>query len=164
MSHHKKIQGHGDLGNMIMITMKRKLSYLPLVMATALVTSLANSSALASETPKYVVEDGKADKATFNGYRRFHGTCHACHGQDAMGSSFAPSLVESLKSLSWPDFEETVTEGRQATDASGAASAMPAFGEDPNVMKHLDDIFRYLTARADGVLDAGRPPKIKVKK
>ena len=53
------------------------------------------------EVPQYVVEDGMVDKATFNGYRRFHGICHTCHGQDAMGSTFAPSLVESLKDITY---------------------------------------------------------------
>ncbi|MBX2885645.1 MAG: cytochrome c [Granulosicoccus sp.] len=138
------------------------LTVLPLVLASVLVSPVVLASDV--EEPKYVSEDGKVDKPTFNGYRRFHGTCHACHGQDAMGGSFAPSLVESLKTLSYEDFKTTVIEGRQATNASGATSAMPAFGQDPNITKHLDDIFRYLTARADGVLDPGRPAKIKVKK
>lgn len=113
-----------------------------------------------SAVPEYVVEEGLVDKGTYNGYRRFHGTCHACHGQDAMGSSFAPSLVESLQNLEYDIFVETVTNGRQGTDASGAASAMPAFSNDPNVMKHLDDIYRYLKARSDGVLNPGRPKKL----
>ena len=118
------------------------------------------TEATAAEISKYVVEDGKVDKGTYNGYRRFHGTCHACHGQDAMGSSFAPALVESLKTLDYGTFKKTVMEGRQSTTSSGTASAMPAFAKDPNVSKHLDDIYRYLTARADGVLPPGRPKKL----
>lgn len=118
--------------------------------------SLASDSA---EAPQYVVQDGKADKGTFNGYRRFHGTCHACHGQDAAGGSFAPSLVESLKTIDYDTFKTVVMEGRQSTTA-GAVSAMPAFSTDPNVTKHLDDIYRYLKARSDGVLGTGRPKKI----
>ncbi len=123
------------------------------------------NSGIAAETPadqipKYVVEDGKVDKATYNGYRRFHGTCHACHGQDALGGSFAPALATSLKTVDYDTFVKTVNEGRQATTATGAVSAMPSFGQDPNITKHLDDIYRYLTARADGVLPPGRPKKI----
>lgn len=112
------------------------------------------------EAPQYVVENGKVDKATFNGYRRFHGTCHACHGQDAMGSSFAPALNESLKTMDYATFKKTVYEGRQSNDASGAVNAMPAFSNDKNVTKHLDDIYRYLTARAADVLPPGRPEKL----
>jgi len=118
----------------------------------------------ASDAPMYVVQDGQVDKATFNGYRRFHGTCHACHGQDAMGGSFAPALTESLKTIDYESFVTVVMEGRQATDATGAVSAMPAFAEDPNITKHLDDIYRYVSARADGALGPGRPPKLPKKK
>jgi mono/diheme cytochrome c family protein len=110
--------------------------------------------------PEYVVEAGKVDKGTYNGYRRFHGTCHACHGQDAMGSSFAPSLVDSLQALSYEEFKATVLEGRQSQSAAGGVNAMPAFANDKNVTKHLDDIYRYLSARAAGVLDPGRPERL----
>ena len=135
--------------------------YLPLAVFTLAITNLGFASeTLAGEVPKYTVKDGKVDKGTYNGYRRFHGTCHACHGQDAMGSSFAPSLVESLKTVDYETFVKTVMEGRQVTDATGAVRAMPSFGNDPNVTKHLDDIYRYLSARSDGVLGPGRPKKI----
>jgi mono/diheme cytochrome c family protein len=112
-----------------------------------------------AEEPKYEIADGKVDKGTFNGWRRFHSTCHACHGQDALGSSFAPNLIDSLKTIDYATFVETVTKGRQVTGASGAAAAMPAFGEDPNIMKHIDDLYRFLTARASGGLPPGRPKK-----
>ena len=77
-----------------------------------------------------------------------------------MGSSFAPALTESLKSVDYDTFKKTVLEGRQSTTATGAVSAMPPFAQDPNVTKHLDDIYRYLTARADGAIGPGRPKKI----
>ena len=135
--------------------------YLPLaVVALAFVNFNIAGDSLAAEVPEYTVKDGKVDKGTYNGYRRFHGTCHACHGQDALGGSFAPALIESLKTVDYDTFVKTVTEGRQVTDAAGAVKAMPAFGQDPNITKHLDDIYRYLKARADGVLAPGRPKKI----
>ena len=126
--------------------------------------SVGGVNASDTDVPEYVVEEGLVDKATYNGYRRFHGTCHACHGQDAMGGSFAPSLVESMKSLDYPSFIDTVTNGRQTTNSTGAVSAMPSFGHDPNVMKHIDDIYRYVKARSDGALDPGRPKKMPKKK
>lgn len=138
----------------------------------ALVGGVAVSTAIASETteqqpenaePLYEVVEGKVDKGTYNGFRRFHGTCHACHGQDALGSSFAPSLVDSLKSIDYETFKTTVLEGRQSKDASGGVSAMPAFQADNNIKKHLDDIYRYLKARSDGALGPGRPQKQKKK-
>ena len=127
------------------------------VPATA--TNVAVSDA-PQDGPQYVVVDGKVDKATYNGYRRFHGTCHACHGQDAAGGSFAPSLVESLKSIDYAMFTKTVLEGRQTTSSGGGTNAMPAFANDPNITKYLDDIYAYVKARSDGVLGTGRPPKL----
>lgn len=134
-------------------------------LALALATLAAFNPGFAAETateniPRYVVKDGMVDKATYNGYRRFHATCHVCHGPDALGSSFAPALTTSLKTIDYDSFVKTVREGRQSTNASGEVAAMPAFSVDPNVTKHLDDIYRYLTARADGVLAPGRPKKI----
>ena len=112
------------------------------------------------EEPQYVVEDGMVDKSTFNGYRRFHGICHTCHGQDAMGSTFAPSLVDSLKDVTYEKFKATLIEGRTITNSDGSISAMPSFEENVDVMKYQDDIYKFLKARADGVLAPGRPKKI----
>ena len=112
------------------------------------------------EVPQYVVEDGLVDKATFNGYRRFHGICHTCHGQDAMGSTFAPSLVDSLKDVTYEDYKATLIEGRTVTNSDGSISAMPSMADNVDVMKHQDDIYRYLKARSEGVLDPGRPKKL----
>lgn len=140
----------------------RKLFAVPTaaVCLLGLFTALATvSSPLAEETP-YTVEDGKVDKGTYNGYRRFHGVCHTCHGQDAMGSTIAPSLVNSMKSLSYEEFKTTVMEGRAATTATGAASEMPSFEENKDVMKYLDDIYSYLKARSDGALGPGRPERL----
>lgn len=119
----------------------------------------AVSGTSAEETP-YTVEDGKVDMGTYNGYRRFHGVCYTCHGQDAMGSTIAPSLVDSMKTLSYEEFKTTVTEGRAATTTTGAASEMPSFEENKDVMKYLDDIYSYLKARSDGALGPGRPERL----
>lgn len=109
--------------------------------------------------PAYTVKDGQVDKGTYNGYRRYHSVCHTCHGFDAAGSSFAPPLVDSLKRLSYDEFKEVVINGRQNQGATGDR-VMPSFGLDPNVALHLDDIYRYLKARADGALPGGRPQRL----
>lgn len=135
--------------------------FIPVILASFLLSPIGLA---ADDEPQYVVKDGLVDKGTYNGYRRFHGTCHACHGQDALGGSFAPSLVESLKTVDYAMFVKTVSEGRQVKNATGATSAMPAFSNDPNIMKHLDDIYRYVKGRSDGEIGTGRPKKIPKKK
>ena len=107
----------------------------------------------------YHVDGGKVDRGTYNGYRRYHSSCHVCHGPDGLGSSFAPALVDSLKSIDYVAFAEVVVNGRQAQGATGN-SVMPSFAFDPNVMEYMNDIYGYLKARADGVLERGRPQRL----
>ena len=55
--------------------------------------------------PTYkVAPDGTVDWYTYSGYRRYHSECHVCHGPDGMGSSYAPALKDSLKTMSYADF------------------------------------------------------------
>ena len=113
----------------------------------------------AEGTPTYqVAEDGTVDWFTYSGFRRYHSECHVCHGPDALGSSFAPALADSMKTLSYDDYLEVVVNGREIVSAS-EQQKMPAFGLNPNVMCYIDDIFVYLKARADGALGRGRPAK-----
>jgi mono/diheme cytochrome c family protein len=98
----------------------------------------------------YRIVDGKVDARTYNGFWRYHAVCVHCHGPDGMGSSFAPSLVTELPDIL--SFRRIVRDGR-----SSGASTMKGFSGDPNVAPYVDDIYAYLQARADGVLDRGRP-------
>jgi len=104
----------------------------------------------------YIIKDGVVDWYTYNGFRRYHSECHVCHGPDGLGSSFGPALTNSLKTMSYEDFAEVVINGR--TNVSTAKeNVMPAFGLNFNVACFVDDIYAYLKARSDGVLDRGRP-------
>jgi methanol metabolism-related c-type cytochrome len=111
----------------------------------------------ANGNPTYKIgPDGKVDWYTFSGYRRFNGACEVCHGFDGSGSSFAPDLTQSLKTIGYNDFQKIVVNGKQ--DVNTAQSlVMPAFGDNKNVMCYLDDIYVYLRARADGAQGPGRP-------
>jgi mono/diheme cytochrome c family protein len=70
------------------------------------------------EDKPYTVTDGKVDFGTYNGYRRYEAYCLRCHGPDGAGSSYAPALVDSLKTTSYEDFLETVVYGRKNVSAS----------------------------------------------
>ena len=114
--------------------------------------------ASAQEQKPYSIVDGKVDKGTYNGYRRYHAACHVCHGPDGLGSSYAPSLVDSLKTLSHDDFVSIVMGGRQNVRA-GQQSVMPAFGDVEDVAQYVEDIYAYLKARSDGAIGRGRPER-----
>jgi methanol metabolism-related c-type cytochrome len=106
-------------------------------------------------------KDYKVDWATWQGFRRYHDACHVCHGPNALGSTFAPALAESLKTMDYETFYGTVVGGRVANRA-GTTYVMPAFGEDKNIMCYLDDIYSYIKARSlnaegKGGMPPGRP-------
>jgi methanol metabolism-related c-type cytochrome len=99
---------------------------------------------------KYVV-----DWATYNGYRRYHGECHVCHGPNGLGSTYAPALAEHLKWLSYGDFLGIVASGKSRNEA-GTQFVMPAFGDNRNVMCFINDLYVYLKARSFEALPAGQ--------
>jgi len=107
-------------------------------------------------TPTFHTEGAKVDWYTYSGYLRYGANCLACHGPDGLGSSYAPSLVDALKTLSYTDFYAIVAGGKK--DVSAAQQlVMPAFGTNKNVMCYIDPIYVYLRARADGALGRERP-------
>lgn len=109
--------------------------------------------------PTFKIEpDGTVDWYTSVGYIRYTANCLQCHGPDGLGSTFAPSLVDALKTLDYDAFRDTVVNGKQNVSVSQEL-VMPAFGTNPNVMCYLDAIFIYLRARSDGALGRGQPQK-----
>jgi methanol metabolism-related c-type cytochrome len=107
--------------------------------------------------PTYKIDaDGTVDWNTFSGYRRFNAACIVCHGPDGAGSSYAPALADSLKTMNYAEFFGTVVSGRKDL-RNGNDLVMPSFGTDKNVMCYLNDIYVYLRARSTGALGRGRP-------
>jgi mono/diheme cytochrome c family protein len=129
--------------------------WLPLVFVLAGCVAVAGSAAAQDDArggKLYRILDGKVDAGTYNGYRRFHAGCNHCHGQDGLGSTVGPSLVERLPDLD--AFRRVVRDG-----TSGGTGVMKGFANDPNVAPYIDDIYAYLQARHDGALDRGRPTR-----
>ncbi len=107
--------------------------------------------------PTYDIKpDGTVDWFTYSGFRRYHSECHVCHGPDGEGSSYAPALKNSVKTLSYAEFVGTVVSGRQNVTTS-SENVMPAFADNKNVMCYLDDIYIYLRARSNDAVPRGRP-------
>ena len=125
----------------------------------ALVVGTVWPIAAESEEKPYTVEDGKVDKKTFNGWRRYTESCLRCHGPDGAGSSYGPDLVESVKHMTQDQFNEIVVNGRTNV-TTATTNVMPPFGEVEDVVLYLADIWAYMKARADSVLGRGRPPRI----
>jgi methanol metabolism-related c-type cytochrome len=134
----------------------------------AVAENISDPNAVKSEDGKYldkegdptfkVDADGTVDWYTYSGYRRYHSECHVCHGPDGMGSSYAPALKDSLKTMNYADFLGIVAGGRKNVTTS-QENVMPAFGENPNVACYMDDIYVYLRARANDAVGRVRPAK-----
>jgi methanol metabolism-related c-type cytochrome len=114
-------------------------------------------------TPTYDVKRDPAntdrviqvDWNTYSGWRRYHAECHVCHGPNAEGSSFAPALKDSLKTMTYEKFLQVVSSG-QTRDVAGTKYIMPALGDNKNVMCYVDDLYIYLRARSTDALQGGR--------
>jgi methanol metabolism-related c-type cytochrome len=136
--------------------------------AVAFAEDVVDPAAVKSEDGKYldkegnptfkVAPDGTVDWYTYSGFRRYHSECHVCHGPDGMGSTYAPALVNSLKTMSYGDFMGVVASGRKNVTTS-QENVMPAFGDNPNVACYMDDLYVYLRARANDAIPRGRPAK-----
>jgi methanol metabolism-related c-type cytochrome len=114
-------------------------------------------------TPTYDVKRDPAntdhviqvDWNTYSGWRRYHAECHVCHGPNAEGSTYAPALRDSLKTMTYEKFLQTVASGQQR-DVGGTKFIMPALGDNKNVMCYIDDLYVYLRARSTDALPGGR--------
>jgi hypothetical protein len=125
------------------------------VWTTMMLVGLCLSTPLLANDPPYeghVQCEGKdcqIDKFMVKGFRTF-GQCQVCHGMDGAGSTFAPSLLERLSVLDKETFMDRVTNGFK-----GQIGVMPAWGENPNVMKNVENLYAYLKARSDSVIPPG---------
>ena len=134
----------------------------------AVAQQAADPTAVKSEDGKYfdkegnptfkVASDGTVDWYTYSGYRRYHSECHVCHGPDGMGSTYAPALTDSLKTMSYADFIGVVASGRKNVNTA-QEKVMPALGDNPNVACYMDDLYIYLRARANDAVGRARPAK-----
>ncbi len=100
----------------------------------------------------------EVDKGTYVGWRSYATNCQVCHGGSGMGSTFAPNLLERFnqEGVDYGRFKYVMTHGY-----TGQMGAMPAWEKNPGVMKDLDNLYRYLKARADEKLPQGRPKRMK---
>ncbi len=109
--------------------------------------------------PTFKIEaDGTVDWETYSGYRRYNSECIVCHGPDGSGSTYAPALKDSLKTMPFEVFYGIVVSGRKDL-RNGQDKVMPAFANNKNVMCYLTDIYIYLRARSVDAVGRGRPAK-----
>lgn len=118
--------------------------------------------------------------STYVGWRLYQARCAGCHGVDATGPAKVPGLLDHVREMGaarfanlvltrydWPAAEPDARDDAAARTAlvedilrrRESAFAMPAWQDEPPVRAHVLDLYAYLSARADGALGPGRPPR-----
>ncbi len=116
--------------------MKLKMFMLPAVLCLA-------AAAHGADAPYKVVDGYKVDAETMKGFRTWRAAaCDRCHGANQEGL-VGPSLVNSLKTLTKEEFVTVVTKGR-------LEKGMQSFGNSPQVMDNINQLYAYLKGRSDG--------------
>jgi mono/diheme cytochrome c family protein len=82
--------------------------------------------------------------------------CARCHGDDAQGTSFAPSLVLALR----PDGHvPTRDEFLNVLSSGRPDKGMPSASKMGLDSTYFDGLYQYLKGRSDGRLHGGRPAR-----
>jgi mono/diheme cytochrome c family protein len=90
----------------------------------------------------------------YQGWKQFELNCARCHGEYAVGTSFAPALVVSLK----PDGTIPTKEAfMQVVCAGRPDKGMPSWCALGLEMDKIENIYKYVKGRADGKIRPGRP-------
>lgn len=159
------------------------MRYLSIITRTFLLVLLSQLALANDHSELYQAKDGKVDSATFVGWKVFHHTCVGCHGVGAVGSEIAPNLTEMINRYSpeqfrlkvlhttivrftaddWLNMEESMYKeiAKQESRDKGELEKMPRWKYNPTVTAYVTNIYRYLKARADGVIGPDKPGILK---
>ncbi len=94
------------------------------------------------------------DQQTYQGWKQYNLNCARCHGEDVVGTSFAPHLVTSLKADGPINTKEIFI---QTVCAGRPEKGMPswcALGMEP---AKIEAIYAYVKGRSDAKIHPGRP-------
>jgi cytochrome c len=109
-----------------------------------------NGKSVSTSFPIYKPGSKSVTPAIFTGYEQFNSYCFRCHGEDAVGGSYAPNLRRSVNNgMTESQFLSVVMEGRKA---KGMPSWAGFFSP-----QQVSDIYQYVKARAIKVVGIGTP-------
>jgi mono/diheme cytochrome c family protein len=127
------------------------------VAATLLLAGAAVTTRAAAQELRDAYHTAPRDTVSqevYDGWKQFNLNCARCHGEDVLGTSFAPHLIVSLK----PDgpintkelFVQTVCAGRPE-------KGMPSWCALGMELTTINKIYSYVKARSDAKMAPGRP-------
>jgi mono/diheme cytochrome c family protein len=96
------------------------------------------------------------DAESYDGWKQFSLHCARCHGEEAQGTSFAPSLVAALQpgghTPTRDDFLSVLSLG-------SPDKGMPSAGKLGLDSAYFAGLYSYLKGRSEGRLHGGRPAR-----
>lgn len=113
-------------------------------------TYTVGSKKVTVDFPIFKGNSGKVTKSVFRGYELYNSYCFRCHGEDAIGGSYAPNLRRSLNDgMTESSFTSIAMTGRKA-------KGMPSWAGffTPH---QIHVIYEYVKARAVGAVHVGVP-------
>jgi mono/diheme cytochrome c family protein len=90
----------------------------------------------------------------YQGWKQYELNCARCHGEYAVGTSFAPALTVSLKADGTIPTKELFV---QTVCAGRPDKGMPSWCALGLEMDKIENIYKYVKGRADKKISAGRP-------
>lgn len=93
-------------------------------------------------------------QVAYDGWKQFNLLCARCHGEDALGTTIAPHLVESLKPTGPINTKELFV---QTVCAGRPEKGMPAWCPLGLEMDKIEAIYIYVKGRSEGTIHPGRP-------
>ena len=121
--------------------------------AVLLVTRAPSASAQGKDQWHSAPKDTVAQDV-YNGWKQYELNCARCHGEYAVGTSFAPALIVSLKDDGTIPTKELFV---QTVCAGRPEKGMPAWCALGLEMDKIENIYKYVKGRADSKISAGRP-------
>ncbi len=107
-----------------------------------------------AEQLSYVVKDGKVDAITEKGFKTWRSAaCERCHGNKQQGL-VGPSLITSLKALTYDEFINVLLVGRVEKGMPGHPHLEKV--DKATGKRKVDLLYAYLKGRSDGKVPAGR--------
>jgi mono/diheme cytochrome c family protein len=125
-----------------------------LVTAGVLLAAGARDSDAQTRDPYHTAPKDTVAQDVYNGWKQYELNCARCHGEYAVGTSFAPSLIVSLKEGGTVPTKETFV---TTVCAGRPEKGMPAWCALGLEMDKIENIYKYVKGRADNKISAGRP-------
>jgi len=115
-------------------------------------SSLAAAIAAAPQPALHAQAGTEVYRDVYDGWKWWHVYCFRCHGQDAIATATAPSLIDPDAKLTDTEFLKVVRNGRP----DKGMQAWDKLLDD----KQIGQIHLYVRARTDKILPAGRPDEV----